>query len=116
MEYGSPDVVATAAPVPDALASGASGEATYLFADAGPSRVKARFFAPGLGVFEDPATGSAAAALASVAVFRGESSGSARIEQGDEIGHPSTIELAWWEGVCRLGGTVGHDETRGLDR
>jgi len=116
LEYDSPDVVAAARPDPRALAAGRAGEAAYLIAGAGPGRAKARFFAPGLGVFEDPATGSAAAAWAAVSAFRGIPSGEVRIAQGDEIGHPSTIELAWSEGICRLGGTVRRDGSREVAR
>jgi trans-2,3-dihydro-3-hydroxyanthranilate isomerase len=58
--------------------------------------VHARMFAPGLGVFEDPATGSAAAAFAGVAVtFERPDDGSHDlvIEQGFEMGRPSLIRL-----------------------
>ena len=78
-------------------------------------QVKARFFAPGSGVNEDPATGSAAVALASVFVERGESSGAIEISQGAEIGYPSTIRLNWGDGLVAIGGSVIHDETRILD-
>lgn len=56
----------------------------------------ARFFAPRLGVPEDPATGSAAAAFAGlVARFGGLSDGEHEIviEQGYEMGRPSLIRL-----------------------
>lgn len=55
---------------------------------------RARMFAPGSGVAEDPATGSAAAALAGWLVRRaGATSGTLRweIRQGEEIGRPSRI-------------------------
>ena len=116
LHYDEPEAVAAADPDPDALASGRSAEATYLVAPDGTGRIKARFFAPGLGVFEDPATGSAAAALAAVRMAGGEETGSLVIDQGDEIGHPSTIELSWRPGVCGLGGTVRRDEVRELSR
>ncbi|MCJ7725699.1 MAG: PhzF family phenazine biosynthesis protein, partial [Acidimicrobiia bacterium] len=89
-------------------------EAAYLFFRTG-DRVKARFFAAGLGVPEDPATGSAAAALAAVLAFEGESEGRLSIDQGDEIGHPSTIELAWTPDAASLGGTVRSDGERRLE-
>ncbi len=57
----------------------------------------ARMFAPHLGVAEDPATGSAAAAFAGVmARFAGLKDGSHQfaIEQGYEMGRPSLITLA----------------------
>lgn len=58
---------------------------------------QARMFAPALGVEEDPATGSAAAALAGwLARQPGQREGSARwrIAQGIEMGRPSSIELS----------------------
>ena len=56
----------------------------------------ARMFAPGVGVAEDPATGSAAAAFAGyLAAHRGYSDGEhlVRIEQGYEMNRPSLMEL-----------------------
>lgn len=56
----------------------------------------ARVFAPAAGVPEDPATGSAAAALAGLLAARSqETEGTLRwtIEQGLEIGRPSIIEI-----------------------
>ena len=56
----------------------------------------ARMFAPGLGVAEDPATGSAAASFAG-ALMQFEKPGDGThdfvIEQGYEMGRPSLIEL-----------------------
>jgi trans-2,3-dihydro-3-hydroxyanthranilate isomerase len=115
LEAASGVEVAAARPDIAALAAGPSGEATYLFAREG-SLVKARFFAPDLGVGEDPATGSAAAALAAVLAYRGEASGSLTVAQGDEIGHPSSIEVAWGRGVVTLAGLVRRDEVRMLER
>ena len=72
-------------------------------------------FAPGLGVPEDPATGSAAGALASYLVGHGivtphDGVGKVIVEQGLEIGRPSTIhaEIAVGDGSeineVRVGG------------
>ena len=58
----------------------------------------ARMFAPALGVSEDPATGSAAAALAGyVSEFleRGDGEFSYLIEQGFEMKRPSIIEMSF---------------------
>lgn len=58
--------------------------------------IHARMFAPGLGVEEDPATGSAAAALAGYLAARDERSEGTRkwtIEQGLEIGRPSRLDI-----------------------
>ena len=60
------------------------------------SDIRARMFAEGLGVAEDPATGSAAAALAGYLTQRaGSAQGTLRwtIEQGFEMGRPSIIYL-----------------------
>ena len=60
------------------------------------SHVHARMFAPGLGITEDPATGSAAAAFAGVAaLFEQPEDGDHLlvIEQGFEMGRPSIIHL-----------------------
>jgi trans-2,3-dihydro-3-hydroxyanthranilate isomerase len=78
--------------------------------------VLARFFAPGTGVDEDPATGSAAVALATVLAARGERSGVLQIDQGESIGHPSRIELRWGGATASIGGTVVLEEERILDR
>jgi trans-2,3-dihydro-3-hydroxyanthranilate isomerase len=61
--------------------------------------VHCRMFAPGLGVYEDPATGSAAGALGSYLVRHGivsASDGRATVvvEQGLEIDRPSRIEVS----------------------
>jgi trans-2,3-dihydro-3-hydroxyanthranilate isomerase len=61
------------------------------------SSVRARMFAPLFGIQEDPATGSAAAALAGVLAPRpAPNEGETvrwRIEQGFEMGRPSLIDL-----------------------
>ncbi len=60
------------------------------------SSFHARMFAPGLGVIEDPATGSAVAAFAAaIHRFDGTPDGQTRlnIEQGYEMGRPSQIAL-----------------------
>lgn len=58
--------------------------------------LRARMFAPGLGVTEDPATGSAVAALAAVVADTGpEAPGQQRwsVTQGVEMGRPSRLAL-----------------------
>jgi trans-2,3-dihydro-3-hydroxyanthranilate isomerase len=87
---------------------------TYVYARDG-DRVRARFFAPGTAVPEDPATGSAAAALAVLLAHNGELEGRLTIYQGEEIGHSSQIELLWGNGAVSIGGTVVRDEMRMLD-
>jgi trans-2,3-dihydro-3-hydroxyanthranilate isomerase len=52
-----------------------------------------RFFAPGDGIPEDPATGSVAGALGALRVFEGGQPGSVLVRQGAEIGRPSEIRV-----------------------
>jgi trans-2,3-dihydro-3-hydroxyanthranilate isomerase len=77
--------------------------------------VLARFFAPATAVDEDPATGSAAVALATLLAARGEGSGRLSIDQGESIGAPSRIELEWSGGTAAIGGTVANDGSRRLE-
>lgn len=68
-------------------------------------RFHARMFAPSVGVPEDPATGSAAAAFAGVFVDTeqpADGSHSFGIEQGDAMGRPSRITLSLDIAVGRL--------------
>ena len=76
--------------------------------------VKMRFFAPASGVPEDPATGSAGAALASVLLHDGrlEDGRTLRIHQGDEVGRPSRILVTPCDGHLRLAGAVALDGVR----
>lgn len=77
----------------------AEGNGVFLFtravADA-RTDLRARMFAPTLGVPEDPATGSAAAALAGCLGAEGTGEGWRcwRIVQGVEMGRPSLIEAS----------------------
>jgi trans-2,3-dihydro-3-hydroxyanthranilate isomerase len=59
-----------------------------------------RFFAPKIGVAEDPATGSAAGALGALRVYEGAEPGAVIVRQGEEIGRPSVIRVS-------IGGTAG---------
>lgn len=84
----------------------------YVFAlgDGGDGAVvQARFFAAGVGVDEDPATGSAAVALAAVLRHEGRTSGSLTIHQGAEMGCPSLIDLTWTPTITTIGGAVIDD-------
>ncbi len=61
------------------------------------SHFHARMFAPSVGVPEDPATGSAAAAFAAVVARFDQSPGGEhryQIEQGFEMGRPSLVQLS----------------------
>ena len=101
LPLASPDLVASLrAPAAVPYADGG-----YCFAPLGPGRVKARFFAPGIGVSEDPATGSAATGLG---VYLGARAGDLdiEIEQGAEIARPSFISVQARDGSARVGGQV----------
>src|SRR5262249_31011698 len=64
----------------------------------------ARMFAPAMGVPEDPATGSAAAAFAGVLARRlSDGTHALTIEQGYEMGRPSLIHLTAEIAAGRLG-------------
>ncbi len=110
LEMASPQEVA-AAPTPRG-----TGPMVYLYAWENDEAVKARFFAPGVGVPEDPATGSAAVALAARLRAAGRPRGALEIHQGAEVGFPSTIRLRWDEAGAAIGGTVRRDEVRELAR
>jgi len=87
-----PDAAAVAALEPDqrALARLEIGANCFAVEDA---KVKTRMFAPGLGVPEDPATGSAAGPLAVHLARHGRIAFGREIEihQGAEIGRPSVL-------------------------
>jgi trans-2,3-dihydro-3-hydroxyanthranilate isomerase len=106
----SPDAVSAYRPAdePDARLVWAPGD------DGDDDVVRARFFADGLGVHEDPATGSAAVALAAVQRFTGRTDGSVTIHQGSEMGCPSRIGLTWTPEVTVIGGSVVDDGTRSV--
>jgi len=75
-----------------------AGGAAYVFCSetAEPGHhFHARMFAPAMGIPEDPATGSAAAAFAGVLALRlPDGTHAIAIEQGYEMGRPSLIRLA----------------------
>lgn len=101
-ELASPEQVAAIEPEP-------GDQWIYAVATDGAT-TRARFFVG--QEFEDPATGSAAVALARARSHWGEESGEVRILQGEEIGHPSTIHLSWQERRCRVAGTVHPEPSR----
>jgi trans-2,3-dihydro-3-hydroxyanthranilate isomerase len=89
---GSEEAVAGLAPDLGRLARLESVLGVNCFASSG-TRVKTRMFAPGAGVPEDPATGSAAGPLALHLARHGRISFGDELEisQGAEIGRPSTL-------------------------
>ena len=76
----------------------------YCFTAAGPGQLRSRGFFPGFGVPEDPATGSAAAALG---IYLGDRVGALEVSiaQGVEMGRPSRIELRAEPGHASIGGS-----------
>lgn len=76
-----------------------NGAQPYLFVRTGPNALRARMFAPGHGIAEDPATGSAAGPLGAYALAHDlvarDADGTARlvITQGVEMRRPSTIHV-----------------------
>ena len=114
MDLGSPEAVMSAAPNLDALTQQGAGMC-MLTADA-EGHVVARFFAPEAGVPEDPATGSAAAALAAIRHHEGQATGALTVRQGDGLGCPSQIEVRWDDRVIRIGGTVRRDRVIVLEK
>jgi trans-2,3-dihydro-3-hydroxyanthranilate isomerase len=95
------------------VAFGESGHnAAFLYTPGGEDAdFRARMFAPGMGLGEDPATGSAAASFAGVVMlFDRPSDGDhrLRIAQGVEMGRPSLIELGLSVASGQLtGATIG---------
>lgn len=90
--------------------SGYSTQKVFVFCndpERSGSHFRARMFAPGIGVAEDPATGSAAAAFAGYLAKRDATrDGTLRwiIEQGFEMGRPSILEA---EADVRAGAVTG---------
>lgn len=102
------------AAVADALVS-TGGTGLYLVAWAAQTgRAQARLFAPGLGVSEDPATGSAVTALGAWLAAEGlvgDGETAFTVSQGAEMGRPSTLSgtVVVAGGVaseCRVAGHV----------
>jgi trans-2,3-dihydro-3-hydroxyanthranilate isomerase len=88
-----PDAPAVAALAPDIGALGRLGAVGVSCFAVDGARVKTRMFGPGLGVAEDPATGSAAGPLAVHLARHGVIGFGERVEirQGAEIGRPSIL-------------------------
>lgn len=105
VECASPEVVAGIG-VDDVAGYGE----VYVWAWEGDGLVRSRFFAPDVGVAEDAATGSAAVAFARAL---GRPEGAVVIHQGEEMGRPSRIELAWTGSEVTIGGAV---QDRGSSR
>jgi predicted PhzF superfamily epimerase YddE/YHI9 len=111
VQLASPDDVADTSP---AEWAGLGNVYVWAWDQKGVS-VRSRFFATDFGIPEDPATGSAAVALASRFRALGQLRGSVTIDQGEETGYPSRLNLVWDETVSSIGGTVSKDEVRFLN-
>jgi trans-2,3-dihydro-3-hydroxyanthranilate isomerase len=88
--------VSLAGPAFDAAFGGTSHPAVYLYVRQEPLRWRTRMFGPGMGVVEDPATGSAAASFAgAIMEWDKPADGTHQhiITQGVEMGRPSEIVL-----------------------
>lgn len=86
-----PDAAAVTAALPDVTGL------TVVAFDAAAFAAHARMFGPGVGVEEDPATGSAAVALAVFLVARGVLAADGQtgfvVHQGAELGRPSRLDV-----------------------
>lgn len=99
LEVASLEALASAASVdlPAPLLDAGLRHGAYLFTrDTGDGTIRARLFAPLLGIAEDPATGAAAAGLAALLATldpAADLAGAWRIVQGVEMGRRSVIDV-----------------------
>ena len=94
------DALAAIHPDYDLVAGLRNADGLVAWCEVGDGEVAQRFFAPQMGIAEDPATGSAAGALGSLRVFRGAEPGPLLVRQGAELHRPSEIHV-------QIGGAVG---------
>ncbi len=113
-ELSSPTDVAAYVADEATLGGHRDGQHLSIWSHLDENTIQTRFFAPKMGILEDPATGSAAVALAATFRHRGHRRGAVTLLQGAEMGFPSEISLIWDGPVARLGGSVVHDEVREL--
>jgi predicted PhzF superfamily epimerase YddE/YHI9 len=89
----------------------AGGEGCYLYSpdpvDGGGAVAYARFFNPGMGIAEDPATGTAAGPLIArlAAAGRVPDNSTAIVEQGYMLGRPSRIQVKISGQQVQVGGS-----------
>lgn len=94
VEVASDAVLGSLQPVFQAFAGALPADAQQVYVYVRGSW-RTRMYAPALGLIEDPATGSAAAALSLViAETLGEGSHQIRLRQGIEMGRPSELDLS----------------------
>jgi trans-2,3-dihydro-3-hydroxyanthranilate isomerase len=86
---------------------GATRFPILLYAWAGDA-IRARMFAPISGTWEDPATGSANAALAAFLLSLGsDSEKTFQVSQGSEMGRPSDLRVRAWRSGSEIRSSVG---------
>ena len=78
----------------------------HIYAHNGADRLRARMFSPLAGTWEDPATGSANAALAALLLGADETR-SFEVAQGVEMGRPSLLSLSAHRGADGVRARVG---------
>jgi trans-2,3-dihydro-3-hydroxyanthranilate isomerase len=101
------DAVDAADPAASALLEvlrDAGAQGCYLYAVGPPETAYARFFNPTVGLWEDPATGSAAGPLAWL--LSGGGSTRLTVDQGRAIGRPSSIQVHVNNGEVTLLGSA----------
>ncbi|MEP9375110.1 PhzF family phenazine biosynthesis protein [Aquabacter sp. CN5-332] len=110
----SPDAVARATPRLDAFRSAQSllrhqsGRLSIHLYSRSNDQIRARMFAPLAGTWEDPATGSANAALAALLVSLGEGSDQTfQITQGVEMARASQLVARGWRVGSNVHASVG---------
>lgn len=80
----------------------------YLYARTGTATLAARMFAPLVGTYEDPATGSAATPLAALLLSLGHDDRAAvEIHQGVKMGRPSLLCASAWRAADGIRASVG---------
>jgi trans-2,3-dihydro-3-hydroxyanthranilate isomerase len=103
LEAATPDLAAFRAQLPASLTSGLA-----LYAATGPGAWRMRMFGPLAGIAEDPATGSAAVAVAGRLLAASEEPALAGvIAQGGEIGRPSLLAIRAWREAGAIRAAVG---------
>ncbi len=80
----------------------------YLYARTGTATLGARMFAPLVGTYEDPATGSAATPLAALLLSLTDSDRATfEIHQGVKMGRPSLLRASAWRAADGIRASVG---------
>ncbi len=105
LRQASVDPAAMASLLPAGEAAGLYAYTRAVDAADGPAQIQARMFAPGDGIAEDPATGSATAAvgaLQAALLDRPDAELALQVGQGVDMGRPSLLSVV----ASKAGGTV----------